>query len=45
MPVEKKDKILFYNEQDVVSLFYIMTNWKKYMKTEDKEKKEFETSD
>ncbi len=31
MPKEKKDKILLYNEQDVVSLFYIMTNWKKYI--------------
>ncbi|AGK98202.1 ribonuclease H-like domain-containing protein [Clostridium pasteurianum] len=31
MPEEKKDKILLYNEQDVVSLFYILTNWKKYI--------------
>lgn len=32
MPEEKKNNILKYNQQDVVSLFYIMTNWKKYMK-------------
>lgn len=31
MPEEKKDKILLYNQQDVVSLFYILTNWKKYV--------------
>lgn len=31
MPPEKKDKILKYNEQDVVNLFYILTNWKKYV--------------
>lgn len=28
MPEEKKEKILLYNEQDVVSLFHIYTNWK-----------------
>ncbi|MBV7276330.1 ribonuclease H-like domain-containing protein [Clostridium sp. PL3] len=27
MPKEKKEKILLYNEQDVVSLFHIYTNW------------------
>ncbi len=27
MPQEKKDKILLYNQQDVVSLFYIYVNW------------------
>lgn len=27
MPEEKKEKILLYNEQDVVSLFHIYTNW------------------
>ncbi len=37
MPEEKKDKILLYNEQDVVSLFHIVTNWKKYMKEEKEE--------
>jgi len=31
MPQEKKDNILLYNEQDVTSLFYIMTEWKKYV--------------
>lgn len=31
MPEEKKEKILLYNEQDVVSLFEIMINWKKYI--------------
>ncbi|MBC2580136.1 ribonuclease H-like domain-containing protein [Clostridium sp. DJ247] len=29
MPQEKKEKILLYNEQDVVSLFHIYTNWSK----------------
>ena len=27
MPQEKKDKILLYNQQDVVSLFYIYVDW------------------
>lgn len=27
MPEEKKEKILLYNEQDVVSLFHIYVNW------------------
>lgn len=27
MPSDKKDKILLYNEQDVVSLFHILVNW------------------
>jgi uncharacterized protein YprB with RNaseH-like and TPR domain len=40
MPEEKKNKILLYNEQDVVSLFYIVTNWKKYMVEEKDEEKE-----
>jgi uncharacterized protein YprB with RNaseH-like and TPR domain len=31
MPIEKKEKILLYNMQDVVSLFYIYVNWKKYV--------------
>lgn len=31
MPEEKKERILKYNEQDVVNLFYILTNWKKYV--------------
>ncbi|WP_242841143.1 ribonuclease H-like domain-containing protein [Clostridium akagii] len=40
MPEEKKNKILLYNEQDVVSLFHMVTNWKKYMKEEKEEEKE-----
>ena len=27
MPVDKKNKILLYNQQDVVSLFHIIVNW------------------
>lgn len=27
MPQDKKEKILLYNEQDVVSLFHILVNW------------------
>ncbi|WP_346944382.1 ribonuclease H-like domain-containing protein [Clostridium sp.] len=34
MPTEKKDKILLYNMQDVVSLFHIYTQWNKYIKSE-----------
>ncbi len=34
MPDEKKEKILLYNMQDVASLFYIYTNWNKYIKSE-----------
>ncbi|WP_373898256.1 ribonuclease H-like domain-containing protein [Haloimpatiens sp. FM7315] len=32
MPKEKKERILFYNEQDVISLFYISLYWNKYIK-------------
>ncbi|XOQ58938.1 MAG: Ribonuclease H-like domain-containing protein [Clostridium sp.] len=32
MPEEKKKKILLYNEQDVVSLFYMCAMWKKVFK-------------
>lgn len=32
MPKEKTEKILIYNEQDVVNLFYIMTSWKEFIK-------------
>ncbi|AKA69614.1 hypothetical protein CSCA_2489 [Clostridium scatologenes] len=32
MPKEKIDKILLYNEQDVVSLFQIYVNWNIVMK-------------
>ncbi|GAA0120732.1 MULTISPECIES: ribonuclease H-like domain-containing protein [Clostridium] len=31
MPADKKEKILLYNMQDVVSLFYIYVNWNKYI--------------
>ena len=31
MPQEKIDKILQYNEQDAVNLYYIYVNWKKYI--------------
>lgn len=34
MPNEKKEKIMLYNRQDVSSLFYIYTNWQKYIKME-----------
>jgi uncharacterized protein YprB with RNaseH-like and TPR domain len=39
MPQEKKDKILLYNEQDVVSLFYIYIDWynRIQLKTEENE--------
>lgn len=32
MPVEKKEKILVYNEQDVVSLFHMYINWDNIIK-------------
>ena len=41
MPKEKVEKILLYNEQDVVSLYHILTNWNKYI-NEDYENKEVE---
>jgi uncharacterized protein YprB with RNaseH-like and TPR domain len=31
MPEEKIEKILLYNEQDVINLLYIYINWKKYV--------------
>lgn len=31
MPEEKIEKILLYNEQDVVNLYYIYVDWKKYI--------------
>ena len=31
MPEEKIEKILLYNEQDLVNLYYIYVNWKKYI--------------
>lgn len=42
MPYEKIEKILLYNEQDVVNLYYIFLNWKKYITKEDKEEDEKE---
>lgn len=35
IPEEKKEKILLYNEQDVVSLFEIYINWDKIIKIEE----------
>ena len=35
MPKEKVNTILVYNEQDVVNLFNIFVNWKKYIGTDD----------
>ena len=41
MPKEKVEKILVYNEQDVVNLFYILLSWKKILvNLEDSESKE-----
>lgn len=37
MPHAKKEKILLYNMQDVVSLFYIYVNWNKYISNKDTE--------
>ncbi len=36
MPDEKKEKILLYNMQDVVSLFHIYINWNSYIHNESK---------
>ncbi|MDP4143032.1 MAG: ribonuclease H-like domain-containing protein [Bacillota bacterium] len=36
MPEEKKEKILLYNQQDIVSLFYIYTKWNIVEKVEHK---------
>lgn len=35
MPDEKKQRILLYNEQDVVSLFQIYVEWKRFLKKEE----------
>lgn len=35
MPEEKIEKILLYNEQDVINLYYIYVNWKKYIFDDD----------
>ena len=40
MPQEKIDKILQYNEQDVVNLYYIYVNWKKYIFDEPEDESE-----
>ena len=37
MPKEKVEKILLYNEQDVVNLFHIYVNWKKYINIDEEE--------
>ncbi|XZL31766.1 ribonuclease H-like domain-containing protein [Clostridium perfringens] len=43
MPKEKVEKILVYNEQDVVNLFYILLSWKKILvNLEDSKSKESE---
>ena len=34
MPKEKIETILQYNEQDVVNLYKIFVNWKKYINVE-----------
>jgi len=34
MPEEKRQRILLYNEQDVASLFSMIVDWKKFMKSE-----------
>ncbi|MBU5486831.1 ribonuclease H-like domain-containing protein [Clostridium sp. MSJ-8] len=34
MPKEKIEKILLYNEQDVVNLYHILNSWKKYITPE-----------
>ncbi|MGL4873170.1 MAG: ribonuclease H-like domain-containing protein [Clostridium sp.] len=43
MPYEKIEKILLYNEQDVINLFYIYLNWEKYIL--DKEDVKIENED
>lgn len=40
MPREKIEKILLYNEQDVVSLYHMYTNWNKYIDEEGTEEVE-----
>lgn len=42
MPEEKKEKILLYNEQDVVSLFHMIMNWENVIKIEEPEIEELE---
>ncbi|MEG1002608.1 ribonuclease H-like domain-containing protein [Clostridium sp.] len=40
MPKEKIENILLYNEQDVVNLYCIYTNWKKYIVVKEEEEEE-----
>ena len=42
MPEEKIEKILLYNEQDVINLYYIYVNWKKYIFEDAIEQSDFE---
>lgn len=42
MPKEKKEKILSYNEQDVVSLFHMCVNWDNIIKIEEEISKAME---
>lgn len=46
MPYEKIEKILLYNEQDVVNLYHIFLNWNKYViKIEDEDNEDIEETD
>ncbi|MDO5518685.1 MAG: ribonuclease H-like domain-containing protein [Clostridium sp.] len=47
MPEEKIEKILLYNEQDVVNLYYIYVNWKKYIFDEniEEDKEDFDENE
>lgn len=42
MPVEKVEKILQYNRQDVVSLFYMLVKWNDYIKKSELEGKKLQ---
>ncbi|MCM0650654.1 ribonuclease H-like domain-containing protein [Clostridium swellfunianum] len=44
MPEEKKEKILLYNDQDVVSLFHMFVNWNSFIRAVE-EKEETEKKD
>ena len=37
MPREKVEKILLYNEQDVVNLYHIYINWKQFVLEDEEE--------
>lgn len=45
MPEEKIEKILLYNEQDVINLYYIYVNWKKYIYDEVEVNEEIDLED